>query len=152
VKRLFLTVLVLLLGWTALGQADFDTGFISLPAEALTAVPEFNAFEFRFTNTSDYFGVKKITDFNKVTVANFREPVDMAAALQTKASMQKSTFDLSRLQNEFGLGNNEAYTSDGATRVKNTVYKQQVGLDLMSPCPPNGICSRCAPYRVGRGF
>ena len=135
-----------------MAQNDFSTGFIDLPAEDLTEVPEFDAFDFRFSDTSDFFGPKKLSDFTRVTAANFRETVDMASVLQQKASMQKSTFDLSRLQNEFNTGNNKSYTSDGATRVQNSVYKEQVGLDLVSPCPPFGICSRCAPYRVGRGF
>lgn len=141
------------IGWSAYGQDDFQSiDFVAIPADGLTEVPEFDALQFKFTPTSEFFGIKKISDFNRVTTANFRETVDMASVLQQKASLQNNTFDLSRLQNEFNTGNNRTYTSDGATRVQNTVYREQVGLDLLSPCPPTGICSRCAPYRIGRGF
>ena len=136
----------------AIGQYDFDTRYFTIDAESLPDVPEINSIklERKSVNTPN---IQKFSDFNRVTSTNYWEAVDMAAALQQKESYKRSDVSVKALNQKYSVfGGGTEYEKDGSTKVNNTVYKEQRGLDLIDPCPPFGICPRCAPYRIGRGF
>lgn len=84
---------------------------------------------------------------------NFREPVNMMEAMIASESYQDSSIELSINPREYGVyGGNSSYSADGATRVKNTAYKDAArGFFVADHCPPFGLCPRCAPYRIGSG-
>lgn len=135
-----------------LGQYDFETRYFTIDAASLPEVPEIMSYQLD-RNSNAAFEIKNFSDFNKVTANNYWEAVDMAAALEKKEGYRKSEVSVKNLNQKFSaLGGTAQYERDGSTKVKNTVYKEQRGLDFMNPCPPFGICPRCAPYRVGRGF
>lgn len=132
----------------AFGQGDFETRYFTISARTLPEVDVLSDFSF---NQVPF--VKRSLDEFQMNENNFRSAVNMVAAIEKEESFLVRNVDLQSLQSEFGgLGDPSAYQSDGKTRVKNTVYKEVRGLDLMDPCPPFGICQRCAPYRVGRGY
>ncbi len=134
------------------GQYDFETRYFTIDAATLPEVPEITSFQLNW-NLSASSEIKSFSDFNRVTANNYWEAVDMAAALEEKDSFKKAEVSVKALNQKFSaLGGNAQYQSDGSTKVRNQVYKEQRGLDLIDPCPPFGICPRCAPYRIGRGF
>lgn len=134
------------------GQYDFETRYFTMDAKALPEVPEISSFQLNWKAPAA-FEIKKFSDFNQVTSNNYWEAVDMAAALAEKESYKKAEVKVKALQQKFSpYGGTAQYERDGSTKVRNTVYKEQRGLDLIDPCPPFGICPRCAPYRIGRGF
>jgi len=135
------------------GQYDFDTRYFSIDIEAsLPEVPEVSMLRLDWKSSAAN-EIKSLSDFNKVTAMNYWEAVDMATALEQKESLKKSEISAKTLNQKFSaLGGAEQYQRDGSTKIQNQVYREQRGLDFLGPCPPFGICPRCAPYRVGRGF
>lgn len=146
-------LLILFVVPTALvAQADFETRYFTITATSLTPIEELSVFDISF-DVPKKFEKKKLSDFNKVTSNNYWQAVDMAEALSQSEKYQKAEMDLGKLQSKtFARSGTNQYGADASTSVQNFVYKEQRGLDLLDPCPPFGICSRCAPYRVGRGF
>lgn len=133
-------------------QYDFDTRYFTISAASLPEIPEVSSLEIEFGKSKD-FKITSLSDFNKVTANNYWEAVDMSQALEKKENYKKAEFNTKALQQKFtAFAGNSQYNTDGSTKVVNTVYKEQRGLDFMDPCPPFGICPRCAPYRIGRGF
>lgn len=136
-------------------QYDFDSRYFTIDATSLSEVPELSAFEIDFGSKRD-FSIRKITDFNRVTENNYWQAVDMAAAIEKKESYKSNNnYNVEALQRQyygFSGTSNAQYEADGSTKVTNFVYREQRGLDMLDPCPPFGICGRCAPFRVGRGF
>ena len=133
-----------------IGQYDFESRYFTIDAAALPSMPEITAFNLDYNN-SPKFQKKNIKDFNKVTPKNYWQAVDMTDALSSVMGYQKKEFDVDQIQSQFTNYNVATYSSDGATKVKNTVYKEQRGLDFLDPCPPFGVCGRCSPFRAG-GF
>ena len=111
------------------------------------------------TDHSDFgpkrdFTLRKFSDFNKITAENYWQPVDMMAALEGEQQLKRqNNYNVEALQQQYNnrLGA-KAYAPDGSTKVTNPVYKEQRGLNFVNSCPPFGICPRCAPYRIGRGY
>lgn len=132
------------------GQYDFETRYFKIDAEALPAMPDITSYNLDYTATAK-FEKKNLSDFNKVTPKNYWEAVDMTGALSQVMGYEEKGFDVEQIQSQFSNYNQATYSSDGATRVTNTVYKEQRGLDFLDPCPPFGVCGRCAPFRAG-GF
>lgn len=133
-------------------QYDFDTRYFTIDAASLPDVPEINSFEMNLGPIKN-FEIKSLSDFNKVTAVNYWEAVDMASAIEKKENFKRADYDSKLLRQKLSTyGGTSGYSKDGSSKVVNTVYKEQRGLDFMDPCPPFGICPRCAPYRVGRGF
>ncbi len=135
-------------------QYDFETRYFSINATALPDMPEEYSVNLSFESTPK-FQKKSINDFFKVTVENYYEPVSMSEAYEeTMQYRDNSSVSAEQLQSQYGTitGGTAQYGADGASKVKNTVYKEQRGLSFLDPCPPFGVCSRCAPYRVGRGY
>ncbi|MCB0456153.1 MAG: hypothetical protein R2776_06845 [Flavobacteriaceae bacterium] len=137
---------------TTIAQYDFESRYFTITSESLPEVPELSAFDIDFGPKRD-FSIRKITDFNKVTSSNYWEAVDMAVAIEKQEKYKSNTnYNVAALQQKYnGLGNTP-YAADGSTKVTNFVYKEQRGLDMMNPCPPFGICPKCAPYRLSRGY
>lgn len=138
---------------SVLAQYDFESRYFTIDAKSLPEVPELSAFDINFGPKRD-FSIRNITDFNKVTSNNYWEAVDMAAAIEKQEKFKtNNNYNVEALQQQYyAFGGNAQYNPDGSTKVTNFVYKEQRGLDMLDPCPPFGICARCAPYRVGRGF
>lgn len=107
--------------------------------------------EFRF-NESPF--VKRSLNEFELNTFNYRTTVDMMAAVSKDLPSQPRNVNIESLRQGLpGIRNEQAYISDGKTRVENQVYKEMRGLDLVDRCPPWGVCARCAPYRAGRrGF
>ncbi len=136
----------------SIAQYDFDTRYFTIDAGSLPDVEELTSFDLQFETPSS-FDIDALKNYDKVTANNYWQPVDMAKAVDEIERYQQNEFDLNRLQSKmFARGGTAQYGTDAASAVKNTVYREQRGLDFLDPCPPFGICSRCAPYRVGRGF
>ncbi|MEZ4779851.1 MAG: hypothetical protein R2786_10760 [Flavobacteriaceae bacterium] len=138
---------------SVVAQYDFESRYFTITSESLPEVPELSAFEINFGTKRD-FSIRKITDFNKVTSTNYWEAVDMAAALEKQGKFKSnSNYNVEALQQKYSaFAGNAQYSPDGSTKVTNFVYKEQRGLDMLDPCPPFGICPRCAPYRLNRGY
>ncbi|GAB5400255.1 MAG: hypothetical protein Aureis2KO_18400 [Aureisphaera sp.] len=150
-KKLCLLLLLLpVLGW---GQYDFETRYFKIDATSLPGISEEYTLNLDFESAPN-FQNKNIKDFFKVTVENYYEPVSMSEAYSETLQYRNNNVDVEQLQAQYGgaSGGTAQYGADGATKVRNTVYKEQRGLDFLDPCPPFGICGRCAPYRVGRGY
>ena len=144
-----LVLLLLMLPMTALGQYDFENRFLRMEANALPAIESISSISLYSGGATNYSTRLKTFQMN---AQNYRQPVDMMTAVEQQSSFIKQEYDLSYLQQQFYGFESEGYQSDGATRVKNEVYQEMRGLNLVNSCPPTGICARCAPYRLGRGF
>lgn len=96
---------------------------------------------------------KKLPTF-RLSKENYRQPVSMADAMVTSESYVESNIKIAIDPKEYGIfAGSSSYNADGSTKVKNIVYKDaSQGFLFGGPCPPNGICPRCAPYRTGRSF
>lgn len=145
-------IILLLFPVSLWGQYDFETRYFSINATALPEIPEVGEFTLRNAST-DAPLIKNLSDFNQINAKNYWQPVDMAGAMAEEEKLKDNGYDTQSLQEKFnksyGVGQ---YPQDGSTKVTNRVYKEQRGLDFLDPCPPFGICPRCAPYRIGRGF
>lgn len=145
-----LVYLLLIAPFICFGQFDFETRYFKIDAEALPAMQEITVFNLDYSNSPN-FQKKNIKDFNKVTPKNYWQAVDMTDALSEIMSYEETDFNVAQIQSQFSAYNGTRYAADGATKVTNTVYKEQRGLDFLDPCPPFGVCGRCAPFRAG-GF
>ncbi|PQB04206.1 hypothetical protein [Aureitalea marina] len=145
----YLIVILFLLPLTGFGQYDFENRFLKLEANTLPAIESISSIGLYKGVASSY--ASRLKSF-QMSAQNYRQPVDMMTALEGQSSFIKQDYDLSYLQQQFYGFETEGYQSDGATRVKNEVYQEMRGLNLVNSCPPTGICARCAPYRLGRGF
>lgn len=87
----------------------------------------------------------------KLSKKNYREPVSVFEAMAAAESYVKSDLQLNLNAKEFGIyAGSSSYSSDSSTKVKNVAYKDATrGFLFADSCPPNGICPRCAPYRMG---
>ena len=137
-----------LLPLSALGQYDFENRFLRMEANALPEIESISGISLYNGPATTYSA--KLKTF-QMDARNYRQQVDMMAAVESQSSFKRQEYDLSFLQEQF-YGYSESYQTDGATSVKNSVYQEMRGLDLVNSCPPTGICARCAPYRLGRGF
>lgn len=88
----------------------------------------------------------------RMNTQNYREPVNMTEAIANNQSYVKSDLQISLDPRELGIyGGSSSYQADGSTKVKNIAYKDAArGFFFAESCPPNGICPRCAPTRMGR--
>ena len=145
-----LVLLLFLLPVVAVSQYDFETRYFTIDASSLPEVDDLVSISLFKTPTPLNY---KVPDF-KVNENNYRTPVDMMTAISEKERFfnRKQEYDVSAIQSQYaGIGGTKVL-SDGKTTVTNTVYKEARGLQLVDPCPPVGICPRCAPYRIRRGY
>lgn len=144
-------LLILLLPWIASAQFDFETRYFTINASSLPEIDELSKSSFSISNAPVLS--KKIKTF-RMTADNYRETVEMAIAINENQKFISPKADVSSLQKKYFsyVNKNIPYNSAGNTGVKNIAYKEVRGLDFLDPCPPIGICPRCAPYRIGRGY
>lgn len=155
-----LTYIILFLApCLALGQYDFDTRYFTIDETSLPEVPNYDtmlelgplteqaASTFTLDNTPTFEATLRSL---RISSSNYWEPVDMRTAVGSSETYIDTNLNISPLKNRsYEMG---SYSADGATKVKNTVYTEVRGLDLLDPCPPIGICPRCAPYRFNQGY
>ncbi len=108
-------------------QLDFESNkfkldFVKLPeVESLinTSLYSNSALNKKTTN--------KLPSF-KMNKNNYREPVSMYEAMEGSVSYVQSNIEISLDPKEYGIySGNSNYKPDGATRVRNTVYKDASG-------------------------
>ncbi|WP_339831832.1 hypothetical protein [uncultured Altibacter sp.] len=144
--------LLFLLPFLASAQYDFETRYFTITAESLPEIEDLTTASFSLDNAPVLSTKLKTFQMN---TENYRQPVDMITAIaENENFVQRKVDTAPLLQKEFGftVTGQGVYPADAASGVKNIAYKEVRGLDLLDPCPPVGICSRCAPYRVGRGY
>lgn len=147
--------LLILLGlgcfFTQTNQAQsLDDRTLQIVTLDLSDEPDIWSKEFNFEYTGSYpltpldFGKKKEV---------FWEAVDMGEAI-AKENIQKNRNAQVRpiKVKSFGFSTAAQYNADSQTKVKNIVYKDMRGMQLVTPCPPVGMCWRCAPYRNSRFY
>jgi len=147
----------------AFGQYDFDTRYFTINASSLPEAPQFDSaekFNSLLSNPSEdksgTFTLDNIPTFAatlrsyRINTSNYWQPVDMMGAINTKKDYVDSSLKIAP-EDLRGL-RFTVYTSDGASKVTNSVYTEVRGLDLLFPYPPNSICYRCSPYRFNRGY
>jgi len=140
--------ILILLPLTCFSQLGFETRYFTINSESLPRVEDLSNFTFNKTP----FVKRSLNEF-QMNANNYRKTVDMALVVNKENNYVSGNVNIASIQSEFyRFGTPTNYLSDGTTRVKNTVYKEMKGLDLLSSCPPYGICARCASYRVGRGY
>lgn len=132
-------------------QYDFDTRYFTINASSLPEIEDLSASSFSLEK--EPFIMDKLRTF-QMNAENYRQPIDMVTAINdSQRFIERSAYPASIQQQLYGFSVSAgAYQSDGTTTVKNIAYKEMRGLDFLDACPPFGICGRCAPYRVGRGY
>lgn len=147
-KWLFLLVLS---PWVLSAQYDFDSRYFTINSESLPEIEELTSSSFTLDKAP--LLPTKLKTF-QMNAENYRQPVDMATVVNENQRYVQRKVDVLPMQLKV-LGiktGSRIYQADGSSGVKNIVYKEVRGLDILDPCPPFGICARCAPYRVGRGY
>ncbi len=144
-KKIGLFVLFLL-PMLASAQYDFETRYFTIKATSLPEIEDLTTFS---VETAPKF-FAKVPTF-KMNRENYRQPVNMGEAVLESQNYIESSLEID-LNSNYGFAKKGEYVSDGKTTVKNLVYQESRGLDLLSPCPPYGICARCAPFRINRGY
>lgn len=141
-KKILVLVLTLLplLSWA---QFDFETRYFTIDA---TSLPEVNVLEtFMELNSNSFF--TKLPEF-KMNNDNYQKEVNMGEVLYASEKFVNSNYEVKAIEaKNFGFSTSQ-YKADASSAVKNFVYKPASG----DPCPPFGICAKCAPYRVGRRY
>ncbi len=127
-KRILLSFLVLLPS-LVLGQLDgMETRFIRITNESLPEVPPLP----RFQNPAGDIDFRKRLQSFKVTAENYQQPVDMLAAVERTGMFSSTKIELDPISAKaYGLTGFPQYQADGATVVRNTVYKEMRGLYLL---------------------
>jgi len=141
--------ILLFVSGIAQAQYDIDTRYFTINAESLPAMELSDEFNFSLKK-----GPKMFSDLalptSKITAENYWQSVNMMDVIENeKTFVDTKSQALSLNGIRYGLNNT---TSAPGKELTNFVYKEANGLDLIDPCPPFGICHRCAPYRISRGF
>ena len=109
----------------ALGQNDFESRYYTFAATLQTELPtpELSAFQKKVATT--IYKESRFSDFTdqQVTSQNFWKPVDMAATAQEQTGF--SSVSIERLQAGFNRAQLYGYQSDGKSKVRNEVYRDQ---------------------------
>jgi len=136
----FILFLLPVLSWS---QYDFETRYFTIDE---TSLPEVNVLE-TFTEINNNSFLTKLPDF-KMNNDNFQKEVNMGEVLYDSERYVNSNYEVKAIEAK-GYGfNTSQYEADASSAVKNIVYKPSSG----DPCPPFGICAKCAPFRVGRRY
>lgn len=147
--HIFILLMLTLLSAQANAQG-IDSQILQLEGIDLSDQPDIWSDEYNFVYTGSY-PLTPLDFSNKDDV--FWEPVDMSLAVaQENASKNRNANIRPIAVKSFGFSTASQYAADGQTKVTNIVYKDMRGLQLVSPCPPVGLCWRCAPYRNNRLF
>lgn len=134
-------------------QLDFETYTAKLDFVKLPEIESLLTTSLPFDSSFGKKSLKKLPSF-KMSKENYREPVSMLDVMVANETYIKSDIKISLDPTEYGVyGGSSSYNTDGSTKVKNIAYKDASrGFSNTDSCPPNGICARCAPYRLGRRY
>lgn len=142
----YLFIGLLLIGYCAQAQ-DPDGFVIDFGAFVLDDEPDIFSDEFNFTYTGSY----PLSPISFETNTNsYWEPVNMSAAVAQRNMQQQRAVQMRPVRvRYFELAARNRYTSDGQTKVQNTVYQDMRGLQLIDPraAAASGLCWRCSPFR-----
>jgi hypothetical protein len=128
---------------------DFETRYFTINAESLPAMEISDEYNFSIKKGPKTFADLPLPS-SKITAQNYWQSVDMMAVItneQTFVDTKSQALSLNGIR----YGFSDADSAAGKP-LTNFVYKEANGLDMFDPCPPFGICSRCAPFRVSRGY
>ena len=137
---LYIVLFIPILTWA---QYDFETRYFTIGENSL---PEVNVLE-TFTEVNNNSFLTKLPDF-KMNNDNFQKEVNMGEVLYDSEKYVNSNYQVKALETKNYGFSTAQYEDDASSAVKNIVYKPSSG----DPCPPFGICAKCAPYRVGRRY
>ena len=145
-----LLFLLLFLPLIASAQLDLESFKGKLNFVELPIVPNVVESPMTFKSSETNNTSRRLPSF-RLSKKNYREPVSVFDAMAASESYVKSDIQLNMNSKEYGLyGGSSSYSADSSTKVKNLVYKDAArGFYFADSCPPNGICPRCAPYRMG---
>ncbi len=139
----YLVLIFLLLPLISWSQYDFETRYFTIDE---TSLPEVNILE-TFIEINSNSILTKLPEF-KINNENYQKEVNMGEVLYDSEKFVNSNFEVKTIDTRnFGFSTSQ-YESDASSAVKNIVYKPASG----DPCPPFGICAKCAPYRVGKRY
>lgn len=145
---------ILLLGLLFIGLGahaqDEDSFVIDFGAFVLEEQPDIFSDEYNFTYTGSY----PLTPLNfDKKIGSYWEPVDMMAAISQQNRREQRAVQLRPINvKSYGFSTRSSYSDDGQSKVQNIAYRDMRGLQILDPCPPIGMCWRCAPYRSNRAF
>lgn len=146
-KLLFLLFFIPLLGTAQLDLESFKgkLGFLELPV-----VQNVVDSPLLLKSTGSSSTYRKFPSFG-LSKKNYREPVNVFEAMVASESYIKSGIKVDLDAAQYGIyAGSSNYSADSSTKVKNIAYKEAGrGFYFTDSCPPNGICPRCAPYRMG---
>ena len=163
-KNLFTIIAILFSISMSFSQNDFETRYYTINANSLIIPPSIKSVIDEMPdkiNSSFTLGeapsYQNTLNTNAISPSNYWQPVDIAMAMASNTiAYNNSQFDTSRLkEKQFGFsiqgngGNTSFEFSDGQTRVRNDVYKEQA-----MPFLQNGYQKpyyRANPFRVNRG-
>ncbi len=121
----YLLTLLLLLPLLCVGQKDFESRYFTIAATTQTELPTPALSAFQKKVQTSIYKKSMFSDFTnqQVTSQNYWQPVDMVATSEDR--QPNSRVSLERLQSGFSRKPIYGYQSDGKTRVKNEVYRDQ---------------------------
>jgi hypothetical protein len=141
--------LFLLVSSIATAQYDFDTRYFKIDAASLPEVQVSDEFDFSLKKGPVLFSDLPLPT-SKITSDNYWQAVNMMEVIEIEKTYVDTEAQALSL-NGFRVGIGQPL-SNSDKKLTNFVYKEANGLDFIDPCPPFGICHRCAPYRMSRGY
>lgn len=130
-------------------QYDLDTRYFTIDAESLPAMEVSEEYNFSIKKGPKLFSDLPLPT-SKITAQNYWQSVNMMEVIEKeKTFVDTKSQALSLNGIRYGFSDSNA---ERGGKLTNFVYKESNGLSLIDPCPPFGICPRCAPYRVSRGY
>jgi len=164
-KNLFTIITVIFSVSISFSQNDFETRYYTIGPRSLVSPSSIafvldqkpNKIKSSFT-LGEAPSYQNTLNTNAISTSNYWQPVDIAQAMTSSTiAYNNSQFDTSKLkEKQFGFsihgngGNTSFEFSDGKTRVRNDVYKEQ-GMPFLQnryQRPYNTI----NPFRVNRGI
>jgi|SaaInl5LU_22_DNA_1037371.scaffolds.fasta_scaffold03116_4 hypothetical protein len=149
-------------GSVAWGQNDTDFGWSNeslTPQFLLADTPEMDAVWAHWIPQKKEI-IYHWSDFKKVTAQDFWIAVDMADALSKKNQVQGNAKSQKQwAKNMRWLPGNKKSASGLSLKISGQETPNLYGtyatpingqMRMFDPCPPFGVCARCAPYKLGR--
>ncbi|WP_432411061.1 hypothetical protein [Rasiella sp. SM2506] len=120
-----LLLLLFLFPVLSMGQSDFDSRYFTIEATTKTELPTPALSAFQKKVHTSMYKQSLFSDFTnqQVTSQNYWQSVDMVATTENR--QPNARVSLERLQSGFGNSRIYGYQTDGKTRVRNEVYRDQ---------------------------
>ncbi len=121
----YLLLILFFLPLLSLGQNDFNTRYFTIEATTQTELPTPALSSFQKKVQTSIYKKSMFSDFTnqQVTSQNYWQAVDMVATTENR--QPNSRVSLERLQSGFNNNSVYGYQTDGKTRVRNEVYRDQ---------------------------